>query len=411
MLKVFFAFTPYQRILFCLFLSPVWWVLGVTVFIYHFFAFWSAISLVRRSDNKNFSLSLVLLGLYIFIYSISIILASVDADFSRIIASLYNLSYWLMGWCILFVIINSRDVIDSEVYFKYSRVVLYFLFGMAILSLVFFGGEGKVEFPSLLGSILPIDRMPPLMSMSMSLNLMTQDWFGGDATPRLSLLAPYPTAFAMTVFLFFCLSLLHRFSYILMFVCVFLVYMSLSRMMMVFFVLLLLGYGFSILRASMRRMLVVIFLLFSLVLSSVVIDLVSDFWLQFNSFRQGSSDLRMLVYQQSIESALKEAPVIGFGIKDRGEFVIPLGSHSTFIGAFYKCGVLGLLLISGFYLTLISRSIISILYCKKEVVSLGIAGVLVTIFSFFEDVDAPQLVSFFIFIIIALLYKRTIVNY
>lgn len=58
------------------------------------------------------------------------------------------------------------------------------------------------------------------------------------------------------------------------------------------------------------------------------------------NMREGSNNMRMQIYTQSITTMLERSPIIGIGIKDMlGEY--PLGSHSTYIGVFYKTGILG----------------------------------------------------------------------
>jgi len=60
--------------------------------------------------------------------------------------------------------------------------------------------------------------------------------------------------------------------------------------------------------------------------------------------RTGSNVMRLHIYSESIKKMWEESPLIGIGIKDMldfGEQKYPLGSHSTYIGMFYKIGVLG----------------------------------------------------------------------
>lgn len=56
--------------------------------------------------------------------------------------------------------------------------------------------------------------------------------------------------------------------------------------------------------------------------------------------RAGSNNMRSLIYQTSLKTMWENSPIIGIGIKDMiGDY--PLGSHSTYIGVFYKAGILG----------------------------------------------------------------------
>lgn len=60
--------------------------------------------------------------------------------------------------------------------------------------------------------------------------------------------------------------------------------------------------------------------------------------------RAGSDEARFTIYRESIRKALEESPIIGIGIKYMYNNFIPLGSHSTYIGIFYKTGFGGLIL-------------------------------------------------------------------
>lgn len=58
--------------------------------------------------------------------------------------------------------------------------------------------------------------------------------------------------------------------------------------------------------------------------------------------RSGSSEMRVQIYRLSIQRMLDRNPIIGMGIKDMlGNSGFPYGSHSTYIGAFYKTGLVG----------------------------------------------------------------------
>ncbi len=56
--------------------------------------------------------------------------------------------------------------------------------------------------------------------------------------------------------------------------------------------------------------------------------------------REGSNGMRAMIYTKSLQAMWERSPVIGIGIKDM-LMDYPLGSHSTYIGVFYKSGVLG----------------------------------------------------------------------
>lgn len=58
--------------------------------------------------------------------------------------------------------------------------------------------------------------------------------------------------------------------------------------------------------------------------------------------RTGSNSMRMQIYQHSIQLMLEKSPIIGMGIKDLyGGTMYPYGSHSSYLGYFYKTGLIG----------------------------------------------------------------------
>lgn len=58
--------------------------------------------------------------------------------------------------------------------------------------------------------------------------------------------------------------------------------------------------------------------------------------------RAGSNSTRLAINESSIKLMLERSPVIGMGIKDMlSTLSYPYGSHSSYIGYFYKAGVLG----------------------------------------------------------------------
>ncbi|MEC8522759.1 MAG: O-antigen ligase family protein [Pseudomonadota bacterium] len=386
-------------------LSPLSWFLGLNLIFYHLIAFFIFLSVYGKKGQKHIPLVLVFLGLYSAVYLGSIILVVPGEEFSRILASLYNWSYWLMGCMLIYSVVNAREDLDfTSVYHGVSKIIL----GLGALAFILYLGAGIIQelrVPSLLGLFLPLGALPPLISDSFSLNLLGVDWFAGDSTPRMSLLAPYPTAFAMAIIGLLIFSFTKRISLVLVLVCGFMVYMSLSRMVMVFYLVSLLLVAFISLESSLRRMVSVFGITLLLLFLPYVAPSMFLAWDEFNAVRQASSDMRMYLYQLSIDTALEERPVIGMGVKSRGELLIPLGSHSTLVGAFYKTGFLGFLLLFCFYFLSLVMAVFSIVYARRDVAYIGGLVVLFSVFSIFEDMDAPQLVSYMFFLCVGFLCR------
>ncbi|MBQ7266097.1 MAG: O-antigen ligase family protein [Firmicutes bacterium] len=120
----------------------------------------------------------------------------------------------------------------------------------------------------------------------------------------------------------------------------------------------------------------------------------SNFWNFFNS-RDGSNSTRFSIYHNSIKKAWTESPFIGMGIKYMfGKY--PYGSHCTYIGIFYKTGILGLcVFVTAFFIlyTALFKNL------KYSVWGKGIFLMLVVYMFFlvFADLDATNwiVLSFF----------------
>lgn len=104
--------------------------------------------------------------------------------------------------------------------------------------------------------------------------------------------------------------------------------------------------------------------------------------------REGSNGTRSLIYEYTWNSAM-ESPIIGKGIKDMTPMGYPYGSHCSYLGFFYKTGILGT--------ALIFAIIIGILYViwmtKKNTLRYYAHAICPTVFflfMFFEDVDGAN---------------------
>lgn len=125
-------------------------------------------------------------------------------------------------------------------------------------------------------------------------------------------------------------------------------------------------------------------------------DVIYNFLVSLLNSRQGSNNARFAVYSASLQETLKKSPIIGMGIKYMFNG-IPLGSHNTYIGIFYKTGILG----SMFFLFGITGILNQIWRGIKEK-GLGISLFLVVLsyfgFCIFADIDGNDWTVVFAFI-------------
>ena len=86
-----------------------------------------------------------------------------------------------------------------------------------------------------------------------------------------------------------------------------------------------------------------------LVVGLAALDMAVGIVQKFISLRAGSNNMRIFIYPESMTQRFTESPLIGIGIKDLLAFqadgyamqYYALGSHSTYLGMFYKIGLLG----------------------------------------------------------------------
>lgn len=400
--------TPTEKLVYCLGLSPLWWLLGFNIFIYHFFAAYAYHDLLKKQGAPKVHPSLIFLSLYVVVYGVSLTFASFssDSDFTRVIASFYNLTYWIMGLAILLVVFSDSENFPSDIVSKFSSYVLLFVFVVSSLVYMFLLNKGEVGVPSLLGIFMPLDSLPPLIGKSMTIQLLSQDWFSGEATPRLSIMSPYATAYGILIVILSFFVAVDRFRISLLLVGLFLVVSSLSRMALLFYLIFLFSICFSYLSTTSRRWLSLFFLFVSLILTVFLFGSIVEAWNSFNSFRQGSSDLRMLIYSMSWDVAMDQSPLIGLGIKPRDDYLVPLGSHSTFFGAVLKTGLIGVIFLCFFYISVVVRALKCIFFGSRIHALVGLGSLVLVVYSMFADVDAPQLVSFLFFFFIGMLFKE-----
>ena len=129
-----------------------------------------------------------------------------------------------------------------------------------------------------------------------------------------------------------------------------------------------------------------------------------EIWTKFLGFfnsRSGSNSTRFRIYRESFRMALENSPILGIGIKymlQDGIYSFPYGSHSTYIGLFYKTGILGsLMYLLGF--TNVLQNILRNI--KKERNFYTILAVFILYFGLlvFADIDGSDWVIVTVFAI------------
>lgn len=124
------------------------------------------------------------------------------------------------------------------------------------------------------------------------------------------------------------------------------------------------------------------------------------------SYRAGSTSTRMAIYRLSLEKMLSESPLLGCGIKAMiPGWDYPYGSHSTYIGMFYKTGLVG-----GTLYLLATLVIVVEIIRRKETTSFDIliSFTFLALFAFavLEDLDGANWNIVIFMSLMAMLLKK-----
>lgn len=385
-------------------IAPASWLLGFNVLLFHAAILWFFITSRRRG------LSLQTLGLlaYILVYAASLSYALARGEqLERVIASAYNLSYWILG----FMLLSSRLVLDQDKIAASSAKVILFSAAVAAFFLATHG-FADLTYNSLLGSVLGGATLPSLVQDSMKLYIFGVEWADSDLAIRAKIMAPYPTALAAMVLLLLSLAVprdlrsqrKNLFYGALLAVGIVLTVLTQSRAgllsLVLFIALLVSATLFSRFSISKKVSLLVITLCLALPVSLLVRQAASAMWTDAVAYRESSSSYRFSLYEFGIKRVGAESPLVGFGVKHEvPQYKIPVGSHSTFIGAFYKTGILGLGALLIFWIASVVRSLRAIIFDNDLRRRSGACAFLAMMpFFMFEDVDAPQFVAFLLFL-------------
>lgn len=259
---------------------------------------------------------------------ISVIVYLLNHEFSeRIIAAFNTISVWLCS-CLIFSYLSKENI----KYEKIERISFYNILIFVVLSvaMIFLKEKSSIHIGNRL--------------------LYGVDWLTDGKNYRLLAFMEYSNLIVMAIFMYlpFALNYIKKFK---------------SRIIQIGFVI---GSIIPIFLTNSRigivLSLIYLIIIFPSVVSftkkekkffiffGIIILLlgISMFYMQiytkFNSIinsRKNSTSMRELIYTSSIQKTVTESVLIGIGVK---EFIgnYPLGSHSTFIGMFYKTGILGL---------------------------------------------------------------------
>lgn len=398
--------------------SVVWWFLGLNLFIYHAAAFFLLFQLLQQQRSLNsgvyFPFSATLLLFLSAVYGFSILIHAPVSQMSRVIAAVYNLSFWFMGASLTVLLANAFRLEDiPRIVGAFKRVSVLLAALTLIMLAVLLVRPDPIELNTPLHGMAKYLGNTNLVKDSLVIRPLMVDWFAASSRPRLNLLAPYPTASAglimIVVFFLMIDAVIQKRTrslgwMLLLGLNLTALFLTLSRMSLLAVLISTLFVWF----AGRRNLFV--WTALSLLGLLLLLPMLMPFseWLM--GLRGGSTSTRMNLYRYTLDQLTGVDWVLGVGIKAREEsaFSIPIGSHSTYISLLYKSGILGVALFAVFQVKLFMnwfsmredarvRRIYFLFWRGFGYVFLGMGLWMIT-----EDIDAPQFLAFLYFSLVGL---------
>ncbi len=330
-------------------LVPLWWILGADFFVYHLFSLYFIAKYPKvflPDDARKVSLLMVVIML-----GVGLVVSAITMDYEpfRYFAAFNNMSVLFVGYCyyclVLHFLLNSSNNFYTLWKSVFPISLVYIILSVFLFYFVLGGSSESIILPTFLGLITP--DAPGLLGQYQKAILVSSNWFMGDSHPRLFILAPYATGTAIVgcCAAFISLAYLQRrgvsanIRMVFMLIMFVGVVLTLSRATIAGYIL---AMGVIFISAIPFRLVMVVLPMAPVVFLLAFPYLISIFDASLES-RQGSTDTRMFSYLLSFKIVLEENILTGIGVKPRFEhMLIPVGSHSTFVGLFVRGGVLAL---------------------------------------------------------------------
>lgn len=319
----------------------------------------------------------MLLLLYCVWYLFSMMLNVPGAQIDRILASLNTVAIWFISVFLCFVYRNTK--ID---YYVISRIGFYNILIIDLLSIIYF--------------------IKPGLNLHIGgRTFIGYDWLDGIETGRFFCFFEYPNLVAAFCLIFFPISLLFvtrhvpvAFAYLYCVISLLPILAAASRSGVMLGVVMV-AVGVSVIRTHRTSTKIsngVLVLFISLLMILLVIARgknVGEKIIDIYASRSGSNNTRFSLYSYSLQKMLDVSPFIGCGIKETiPEFgpAVPLGSHSTYIGALYKTGIIGFLILIMCLIYIVKTMYLN----NKNNVPILLFSIIFFCFLIFEDIDGAD---------------------
>lgn len=304
-----------------------------------------------HNNIKKVDITYVCFLFSFFIHIISIILNFSDYENDRVLAAINTAG-------IMFIAINLYNIyrqmdLDLEKIYRYVRnnILIFCILGIIFIISKYF----NIRFINVFERSIAIS-----------------DWLNESLTYRFTALMEYSNLVVMFYILTFTILseyFIKNKNYIkfFLFFPFFCYCASLSNSRMGILLILtsyLILIFYNVLGYKLFNYLGIIFILAIIIFGYINYEHIDNYIEKTYNARLGSSDARSFVYSESIRITLENSPFIGVGIKDL-TFGVPLGSHSSYIGYFYKTGFIGFITTVLGFLIILKNNLQKYFYFKN----------------------------------------------
>lgn len=334
----------------------------------------------------------------IYLFSISVNLIGNSYELERIFATINTFSIWVFS--LFFYLIFKFIPIDLEKVKKVTFTNYCILIVLWISSII----------------VYIITKLPYFEIFNRE--LYYTEWFGSLPVIRFVGFLDYPNLIIMFFMFFYPLYFSYLKSFknfilklLLMILGLFPILSSFSRSgYVIMFVYLMIISIYFIYRKMNRNLTIAItFFMFSLffllIFNPNAYNEVVSIFRELLNAREGSNDSRTYLMAESIRVTLVESPIIGMGVKVTSIIGYPLGSHSTYVGLFYKTGIAGIFLGLAIFIIITLKILFTSGDVDKTVMKISI--LLMPLLFIFEDIDGANWLMIIYFLLVATIFNKT----
>ncbi len=351
MILPFFNTKPETDILWVFLLTPVWWLTGFNLFVYHLISLWAFLKTLtysmRSHEPLRISVPLVYFFVFLVSYLISILINVGIRPSQRIFASFNNYSMIITGFLLMMSIFNSDGPSFLRNFIKWgSRLCILTTCLGSVILLLWFLGFKDLRMDTLMYKFFPSLMQYPYFIMLLVVTGTTMDYLRFEM-PRLTLYSAVATSTGgLMLFLIplmaarFCLKKRVGWVFwILLFFSLVVLCFTVSRAAVValacaFVVVTLFSKG-------VKTTLIIFFSLAVMILSGGAYRFFE--WIL--NLRQASTIGRLNLYEEALRIVMDENPLFGMGVRLREDFtMMAIGSHSLYIEIIFVAGLMGIFL-------------------------------------------------------------------